>query len=245
MKTIAPIAYLLTIAGLLLASRPAFAQQNPTCQPPNNNEFLLLVVTRSQADQSKVRSVLPSNASAIVCQYYQDTVVRVGGFQDQETASSWANYITTQVGLQAAVARPSQVATQPTTTPFPSPNYPTNPVPNYPTSGGYSTNPVPNYPVPNNGAYNPQPLGAGYAVIVHYHNRPEIALQIRQALNREIGLVSYGQRPYLLAVHTSDLNIADSALRSLSAQGYEVTVVDSRKVILLKPALNFSVGGGY
>jgi hypothetical protein len=225
MKTIAPIlAPLLTISGLLLAARPTFAQQYPNCQPPNNGEFLLLVVTRSQADQNKVRSALPGNANAVVCQYAQDVVVRVAGFPDQDTATSWADYMRNTVGLQAAVARPSQTASQP------------NP---YPTSG----NPVP-YPTPvNPGVYNPQPLGSGFAVLVQYNNRPEIALQVRQFLNREIGLVSYGQRPYLLAVYTTDVNIADSILRSLSSQGYAATVVDSRQVVLLKPALNFSVGG--
>lgn len=218
-KGIAPLAGILTIAGLLVAARPTLAQQYPACQPPSAGEYLLLVVTRSASEQSRVRTVLPSNASPIVCSYYRDVVTRVGGFQDVETATSWANYLNEQVGLQAVVARPSQIATAPNPPSFPTPQ---------PTYGG---------------AYNPQPLGAGYAVIVNYNSQPEIAAQIQQSLNRQIGLVSYGQRPYLLAAHTSDLNIADSVLRSLSTQGFNATVVDSRQVVLLTPAVSLSVGG--
>jgi hypothetical protein len=223
MKTIASLAPLLTIAGLCLASRPTVAQQLPNCQPPNTGELLLLVVTRSQADETKVRSALPSQANIVICQYYQDTVARVSGFRDQEAATSWAEYMKETVRLQAVVVRSSQTAGQPSP---------------YPTSG-----PTTSYPTTNPGVYNPQPLGSGFAVLVQYDNRPEVALQVRQFLNREIGLVSYGQRPYLLAVHTTDLGIADAALRSLSNQGYAATLVDSRQVVLLKPSLNFSVGG--
>lgn len=83
-------------------------------------------------------------------------------------------------------------------------------------------------------AYSPKPLGAGYAVLVDYFNSPEIATQVRQLLGNDVGLTSYGQRPYLLAVHTSDQKNANSILQRLSDRGFFALLVDSRKVILLR-----------
>lgn len=83
-------------------------------------------------------------------------------------------------------------------------------------------------------AYNPKPLGAGYAVLVDYFNKPELATQVRQMLGGDVGLVSYGQRPYLLAVYTTSQAEANSKLQQLSDRGFWVMVVDSRRVTLLK-----------
>lgn len=90
---------------------------------------------------------------------------------------------------------------------------------------------------PNLPAYSPQALGSGYAVLVDYFNQPELAAQLRQLLGNEVGLVSYGQRPYLLAVYTDSSNRANSALKQLSERGFWVMVVDSRKVTVLKSAV--------
>lgn len=89
-------------------------------------------------------------------------------------------------------------------------------------------------PPQNPPAYSPKPLGAGYAVLVDYFNSPEIANQVRQLLGNDVGLTSYGQRPYLLAVHTSDQKNANSILQRLSDRGFFALLVDSRKVILLR-----------
>ena len=95
-----------------------------------------------------------------------------------------------------------------------------------------------NKPTGNSPAYNPKPLGSGYAVLVDYFNRPEIATQVGQLLGNDVGLVSYGQRPYLLAVYTGNQKDANSTLKRLSDRGFFALLVDSRKVMLLKKAVS-------
>lgn len=89
-------------------------------------------------------------------------------------------------------------------------------------------------PPQNPPAYSPKPLGIGYAVLVDYFNNPEIAQQLRQVLGNDVGLVSYGQRPYIMAVHTSDRQNANSILQTLSDRGFFAMLVDSRKVMVLR-----------
>ena len=72
-------------------------------------------------------------------------------------------------------------------------------------------------------------------MIVNFYNRPEVASQVQQALNRNIGLAAFEQRPYLLAVQTSDRNIANSILQTLSDQGFAAMLVRSDRVTLLTP----------
>ncbi len=88
-------------------------------------------------------------------------------------------------------------------------------------------------------AYNPQPLGEGYAVLVDYFNQPDVAVQLKQLLGSDVGLVSYGKRPYLLAMYTTNESKANSTLKRLSDRGFWSMVVDSRRVTLLKPIVNF------
>ncbi|WP_289501131.1 hypothetical protein [Gloeocapsopsis sp. IPPAS B-1203] len=82
---------------------------------------------------------------------------------------------------------------------------------------------------------DPQPLGAGYAVLVEYFNRPETAAQVQQFLGTDVGLTLYVQRPYLLALHTSDQNKATETLKRLSDQGFYALLVNSRQVTLVRP----------
>jgi hypothetical protein len=89
----------------------------------------------------------------------------------------------------------------------------------------------------NSPGYNPKPLGDGYAVLVDYFNQPEVAGQVQQLLGGKVGLASYGQRPYLLAVYTTSAREANSTLRQLS--GFWSMVVDSRRVTLLRPVVSF------
>lgn len=89
-------------------------------------------------------------------------------------------------------------------------------------------------PTENLPAYNPKPLGTGYAVLVDYFNQPEVAALMQQALGKDVGLVSYGQRSYLLALHTSNQKDATNILQTLSDRGFWVMLVDSRKVTLLR-----------
>jgi hypothetical protein len=69
---------------------------------------------------------------------------------------------------------------------------------------------------------------------VNYYNKPELAAQVRQTAG-QVGLVSYGQKPYLLASFTSDQSAANVLLQALTDRGMWAMVVDGRRVVLLKP----------
>lgn len=198
------------------SSVPAWAQSR-ACAPPKSGEYLLLVRSQTPETQARVRNLLSRDSNVSVCRYLDDLVTRVGGFRDADTATSWANYLNDTVGLQAYVVRPTnrqaaQTRDQPSTR----------------TAAARS----------QNRGYNPQTLGSGFAVIVNYNNRPEVAANVQRILDRDIGLASYGQRPYLLAVHTSDRSIANAILKRLSDRGFSVSIVDSRRVVLLTPVVN-------
>lgn len=82
--------------------------------------------------------------------------------------------------------------------------------------------------------YNPKILGEGYAILVDYFNRPEMVSSLRQAVGGDVGFVSYGQRPYLLAVYTTNQKEAYNTLQKLSESGFVAILADSRKVVLLR-----------
>ncbi len=197
----------------------------PQCQPPRAGEYLLLVSGSTAETQTRIRDVIPANTTAIVCSYREDIVTRVGGFSNIESANSWAQYLTEVTGLPTFVARPAEsapVAAAPSPTPSPSPAPAATPA--------ATATPANSASLP----YNPKPLGTGYAVLVNYFNRPEVAADVRQLLSRDVGLAVYGQRPYLLALYTSDQNQANSILQALSDRGFWAMVVDSRRVTLLR-----------
>ncbi|GAB1543398.1 hypothetical protein NUACC21_60720 [Scytonema sp. NUACC21] len=85
--------------------------------------------------------------------------------------------------------------------------------------------------------YKPERLGEGYAVLVDYYNRPEVANQVREVVGGDVGFATYGQRPYLLAVYTNNQKDAYSTLQKLSEQGFSAVLVDSRKVLLLRSSV--------
>jgi hypothetical protein len=221
---------------------PLASAQLPNCQAPRSNEPLLLVVTRTPEAQSRLRSVISRDAELSVCSYFGETVTRVGGYKDQETAKSWANYLNDTVRLRAFVALPQngQVAAKPPELQVerqselsierPQPSL------SQPTTAMIS-------PTPSVG-YSPRPLGEGFAVIVNHYNRPEVAIRMQQALDRNVGLVSFAQRPYLLAVHTRDRAVADSIMRSLNDLGFAAMLVSSRRLTLLTPAVRTDTGVG-
>ncbi|MGI0486903.1 hypothetical protein ACN4EK_15795 [Pantanalinema rosaneae CENA516] len=197
----------------------------PPCQPPNPGEYLLLVVSKTTASQEQVRRSLPAGAPILVCNYLNDVVTRVSGFTTIETANAWARYLNDSAGLAAYVARPAEA---PPTAVVPPPGIPPA------STATPTTSPSPATPP---STYNPQPLGAGYAVLVDYFNQPAIAGQVQRSLGTPIGLVSYGQRPYVLATYSPDLNAANMAFQALANQGFWTIVVDSRRVMLLSPAV--------
>jgi hypothetical protein len=213
----------------------------PTCQPPATAEFLLLVVTPTPTSQSQVGQLLPPNTTIATCTYLEDTVTRVGGFRTVERANAWARYIKESTGLSAYVARPVEA----TATATPPAQPPASGTPPTPQSSPPPKQAPPSSPPPQDTlAYAPKPLSTGYAVLVDYASKPQVANQLQQALSTaEIGLVSYNQRPYLLASHTPDSAAANRILRTLSDRGFSATVVDSRRVVLLKRSVSLPKGG--
>ncbi|MBH8574867.1 hypothetical protein I8752_17935 [Nostocaceae cyanobacterium CENA369] len=196
----------LAIAGLMASITSAVAQKNvPICQPPTAGEYLLLVVSPTTDNQRQLRSALPNELKTTTCQYLTETVTRIGGFKKIDDANRWARYINNIVGLSAIITtRPADTAQSP-------PSSPSQTI-----------------------SYNPQVLGAGYAVLVDYYNRPELASSVQQTVGGNVGFASYGQRPYLLAVYTTNQQQAYSTLQKLNDRGFIAVLVDSRKVVLLR-----------
>ncbi|NEO37821.1 MAG: hypothetical protein F6J90_16400 [Moorea sp. SIOASIH] len=194
---------LAALAGVFdsVYAQPIAAQ----CQPPQNGEYILLVLSRIRKNHEQIQRILPSSAKTDFCQYLEDRVTRVGGFRGINDAKDWARYLDQVVGYSAFVVQ-SPPSSQPNTI------QPTTIPP----------------------GYTPQGLGDGYAVLVDYFNQPEVASRLEQLLGVNVGLVSYAQRPYLLTVHTTSETQANSILRRLSAGGFWAMVVDSRRVTLLK-----------
>lgn len=200
----------LVLSGLTLFTPQGHAQPTyPACQPPLPDEYLVLVPTATVADQEEIRRLLPGPIESTVCNYVNETVTRLGGFGRANQAQEWAQYVNSQAGIVAYVVGPAGVAATPS--------------------------PLPVGPSP--GAFNPQPLENGYAVLVDFFSNPQVAGELWQILRTDIGLVSYGQRPYLLAELTREQNRANQILQTLSDRGFFATVVDSRNVILLDDAV--------
>jgi hypothetical protein len=198
---------------------PALAQT--ACEPPEDNEYLLLIISQTSTEQEQVRQTLPSDIESEVCQYIDDVVTRVGGFEDRLIAEDWAAYVEDAIGLQAYIVKPGRAEDLSEETDSDS---------RPPTQSAARQI--------SRAAFNPEQLGPGYAVLVDYVNQPELAEQLRQALGEEIGLVSYGQRPYLLIEYTRDAATATSTLNDLSRQGFLTFVVNSRWVTVIRPQLD-------
>jgi hypothetical protein len=199
-------------AGLSGGTSSVFAQQAiPACQPPNAGEYLLLVVSPTADNQKQLRSALPPELKTITCKYLNETVTRIGGFNKIDDANRWARYVSSIVGLSAIITtRPTTPDVQPAVQqPFVQ---------------------SPQQTI----SYSPQALGQGYAVLVDYFNRPELANNVQQVVGGTVGFASYGQRPYLLAVHTTNQTEAYNTLQKLNDRGFFAILVDSRKVMLLR-----------
>jgi hypothetical protein len=218
-KILAGWAMLLLMNGVS-PIQPAVATS--ACEPPEDNEFLLLIISQTATEQQQVRQTLPSDIDSEVCQYVDDVVTRVGGFEDSLIAEDWAAYLEDEVGLQAYIVKPGRAEDlNAESTDSSSPSTSSSSV------GQISRT-----------AFNPELLGPGYAVLVDYLNQPELAEQLRQTLNADIGLVSYGQRPYLLIEYTRDSETATATLNDLSRQGFLTIVVDSEQVTVIRPQLD-------
>ena len=210
LKTL-PSALLLAVVPLISNINPGIAQQNLTnCQPPNAGEYLLLVVSPTTENQKQLRSALPTELKTVTCKYNNQTVTRIGGFKNIDDANRWARYIQNIVGLSAIITtRATQQAPQ--QAPQTTPKLPTSKI-----------------------SYNPKILGEGYAILVDYFNRPEMVSSLQKSVEGNVGFVSYGQRPYLLAVYTTNQKEAYNTLQKLSESGFVAILADGRKVVLLR-----------
>ncbi|WP_226889261.1 hypothetical protein [Nostoc sp. MG11] len=202
----------------------------PACQPPSAGEYLLLVVSPTADNQKQLRSALPPQLKTATCKYLNETVTRVGGFNKIEDANRWARYIGNIVGLSAIITTRPTVANVQPSQPLQS-SQPSQPL--QPPQPSQPSQPFQQQTV----SYNPQALGQGYAVLVDYFNRPELANNVQQVVGGNVGFASYGQRPYLLAVHTTNQKEAYSTLQTLNDRGFFAVLVDSRKVMLLRPVV--------
>jgi len=202
---------LLAFAPLISKINPVIAQQNLfNCQQPNVGEYLLLVLSPTPENQKQLRAALPTEQKTVVCKYTNQIVTRVGGFTNIDDANRWARYIQNIVGLSATI---TTRATEPATRQVPQT--------------------IPNIQTPKI-TYNPKILGEGYAILVDYFNRPEMVSSLRNAVGGDVGFVSYGQRPYLLAVYTTNQKEAYNTLQKLSETGFVAILADGQKVVLLR-----------
>ncbi len=198
-------ALVLALMGLISGGNSLAAQQEiSACQPPSAGEYLLLVISPTQDNQTQLRRALPPELKVTTCKYLKDTVTRIGGFTRMEDANRWARYVNNVAGLSGIITT-------------------------LPKDVGATTQTV---------TSKPQKLGEGFAVLVDYYNRPEVVTQVQQVIGGDVGFVSYGQRPYLLAVYTTNQKEAYNTLQTLSDRGFFTVLVDSRKVILLRSVVH-------
>jgi hypothetical protein len=212
----APVLSAALVSSLVASlATPAAAQSRlPACPPPTAQEFLVLVRGETEADRSKIATILPETNTVLVCQYLDETLVRAGGFTSLETANAWASYMTTVEGFESFVSRPtnSQVAAQPASPP------PASPPPA--SSATAST------------SYQPSRLAPGYAVLVSYGSQLEIANTVGQIV-RPVGLAVYRQQAYLLADYSSDEATAMATLQRLNNAQLTAILVDAEQVVRL------------
>jgi hypothetical protein len=209
-------ALLVSVVPLISSINPVIAQQNlANCQPPNTGEYLLLVISPSTENQKQLRSALPAELKTLICKYNNQTVTRIGGFKKIDDANRWARYIQNIVGLSAIITtQATQEAPQIT---------PVQQVPQ--TTPRILTQKI---------SYNPKILGKGYAILVDYFNRPEMVSSLQKSVGGDVGFVSYGERPYLLAVYTTNQKEAYNTLQKLSESGFVAILADGSKVVLLR-----------
>ena len=189
--------------------------ETPLCPATSPREYALLVVTPAADSQQQLKRTLPNNTTTTLCRYQESLVTRITGFPNLQEAREWGNYVKEIVGLEAYIARPPELPGEAT--------------------------PVVITPNRNNRpSFSPQRLGSGYAVLVDYFNQPPLATQLKEAMvGKDVGLATYAQRPYLLAVYTQNQGEANQMLKRLSDRGFVSILVDSRRVTLLKEVVSY------
>ncbi|MCW6036500.1 hypothetical protein K4A83_09500 [Spirulina subsalsa FACHB-351] len=213
----------LFVAGevILGTRRSANAQSYPPCRPPESEAYIILARTPSWSEQDLLRRTVPraenlTTQNLTVCVHRGEIMTRLGGFQNLTTSEQWGRYLQEVVGLDVVIVR-SQHST---------PTSPASPFP--PASGSFAP------PPPSLNSVS----GGGYMVLVDYGNRPELAEQLRRFLQRDVGLVSYFSRPYLLAGYSESPEEAEALLRRLRDRSFSAIIVESRQVVVLTPRVN-------
>lgn len=202
-------------------SLAAIAQTLPPCAPPASDEHLVLVDQSTPEELEQLKTVLPDGSTTTICQYLDDTVIRVGGFANEEVATAWAEYLSTTLEVQTAIVRPATAFTLPDGTEEAAP----------PDSDG---------PIEEAAAYpdyDPQLLGEGYAILVNYADQTDIAIAVQEELGESVGLAVYAQEPYLMALYSDDFKDSGKILRQLLDANFDALMVDSRQVILMTPVI--------
>jgi hypothetical protein len=210
------------------STAPSIAQSAPIvdCPPPGANEFLLFAVTRTTEAQAMLRSKAPTDATMTICRYQGDVVTRLGGFGNEALAAAWGQYLIRSTGIPTTIVRPTAaVAIAPVSPPESTPN-PIKPVSSA-GSGSVGKRFAP-------GSYKPQTFSSGYAVLVNYNNRPEVAVQLSQVLNQTIGVAAYGERPYLYVMQTGEMAAANAVVKLLNDRGFLALRVEAKSVVVLR-----------
>ncbi len=185
----------------------------------------MLVDSTTSADQKQVSDLLPPTLKTHICRYQQSTVTRIGSFPNQPIANAWADYISETLGLESLVVEAGNMTAGQTQ--------------GFPPTNRSSQN--------TNSAAEASPTNknnAAYAVLVDFFNRPEIAQQLQEILGKDIGLVAYAQKHYLLVETTNRLETANETMQQLSDRGFWATIVDNRRITVLTESVRVSPGEG-
>ena len=202
------------------------------CQPPSATEFLLFATARTPEAQALLRSKAPTDATTTVCRYQGEVVIRVAGFASEPSAAAWGQYLIRATGIPTTIVRPVPVAAAV------SPGAPKGDAlaPKVATIlTGAGNGSVGKRFSP--GVYNPQPLSSGYAVLVNYNNRPDVAVQLGQVLSQDVGVAVYGERPYLFVMQTGETSAANAVVKLLNDRGFLALRVEAKSVVLLRPVM--------
>jgi hypothetical protein len=212
------------------------------CLPPNGNEFLLFATARTPDAQAVLRSKAPTDATTTICRYQGEMVMRVAGFASEASAAAWGQYLIRSTGIPTTIVRPVPVAavvspvvpaTSPVAadvTPKTTPGLTGAATANSVTGGSVGKRFAP-------GVYNPQALSSGYAVLVNYNNRPDVAVQLSQVLSQDVGVAVYGEQPYLFVIQTAEMSAANAVVKLLSDRGFLALRVEAKSVVLLRPIM--------
>ncbi len=201
------------------------------CQPPGASEFLLFATARTPEAQALLRSKAPTDATTTVCRYQGEVVIRVAGFASEPSAAAWGQYLIRATGIPTTIVRPVPQALAPVVTPV-TIGATTDVAPK---AGGLGNGSVGKRFSP--GVYKPQALSSGYAVLVNYNNRPDVAVQLGQVLSQDVGVAVYGERPYLFVVQTGEMTAANAVVKLLSDRGFLALRVEAKSVVVLRPVV--------